>query len=579
MHRAIAFCIACTLSLCIFMPSSSAVEHDMWTIDDSQADFQEGTLTNVSVSSDGNLSIPYGIWMTLNDGNDYAAIDGFYYDSNSISTMTIETRFRTPDGNDNIIASFDRNEYWRFELGGNAGGTGDVGMCYYTNSGQVDNFGSTTNCADNEWHHAAFVFDSGDASLYVDGTLENTNSYGSTIGTHVTRYGFIGVGSEATSYDGSQGPTQWFDGDISEFRIWSVARTESQIQDNMDSSVLGDSTGLEVYYKCDEGSGNTLNDAANSNDATLYGDYEWYSEEHTEGNRVSPSWNISDVGTVGDSLINWTSEEPSGTSITIETSISTDGGSTWSSWMTATDGGSIPSLSSGQDASNMLLRCRQTLQTDDPTVSPSVWYLEMYVFREGGGGGVAIEASFVYSPHNVSVGENISFYDDSYSASNLTYWLWNFGDGSGYVGQNTSYGFGSEGVYNVSLTVENEEGLRDTVTRKINVSASTEYTMAVWHMSFIVSMFSFFGALLMMWYARDVRSSRRHVVPTLLMVLSTVMWMVTAVSALSADLFAPYVLVFSMMSFVSLVIAFRLGWSIAQDVFIGRKKNRFGWKT
>jgi len=50
----------------------------------------------------------------------------------------------------------------------------------------------------------------GEAKLFVDGREENSTTSGTTLGTGGTKYGFIGVGSEAEVFDGSQGPNTYF---------------------------------------------------------------------------------------------------------------------------------------------------------------------------------------------------------------------------------------------------------------------------------------------------------------------------------------------------------------------------------
>jgi hypothetical protein len=58
---------------------------------------------------------------------------------------------------------------------------------------------------------------------------------------------------------------------VSELRFWSVERTEAQIRDNM-YGIAPTTPGLIGYWKCNEGSGNTIADATgNENDAEIFG--------------------------------------------------------------------------------------------------------------------------------------------------------------------------------------------------------------------------------------------------------------------------------------------------------------------
>ncbi|GAO27686.1 LamG domain-containing protein [Geofilum rubicundum] len=200
------------------------------------------------------------------DGNDdYVAIQNFNYNSAGLTAFTVETWIKTNDAGDQIIASFDRNEFWRLEVNGNGAGNGQIGFDIMTDAGQLD-FGGSTRIDDGNWHHVAGVFDNGNVYLYIDGNLDNSTTRGSTFGSAgVTRYGFLGVGSEADSYNGSRGPNNYFNGSISDFRVWSVARSQAQIQASMNSGLAGSETGLEIYYKLDgSGSENTLTDVTSS---------------------------------------------------------------------------------------------------------------------------------------------------------------------------------------------------------------------------------------------------------------------------------------------------------------------------
>jgi len=115
---------------------------------------------------------------------------------------------------------------------------------------------------DGNWHHVACVYDNGAIRIYIDGVLDASTTRGATYGNGVVRYGFLGTGSEAPTYNGSTGPNSWFNGDLDEFRIWSVARTQAQIQADMNNCLIGLETGLEVNYRMDEsGSATSAPDA------------------------------------------------------------------------------------------------------------------------------------------------------------------------------------------------------------------------------------------------------------------------------------------------------------------------------
>jgi hypothetical protein len=205
--------------------------------------------------------------------DDYVAIQNHSYNGDSYQEMTVEAWIKTDDGSDQVIASFDRNQYWRLEVNGEGSGTGQIGFDIMTDAGQLD-FGGSTRIDDGQWHHVVGVFDNGNVYIYVDGVLDNSTTSGTTFGTAaLSRFGFVGVGSEADTYNGTQGPTSYFDGNIAEVRIWNVARTATEIQNSRNSALVGTETGLEVYYKMNgTGTDNiTSDDSSNGNTGSLFG--------------------------------------------------------------------------------------------------------------------------------------------------------------------------------------------------------------------------------------------------------------------------------------------------------------------
>lgn len=108
---------------------------------------------------------------------------------------------------------------------------------------------SVTRFAAKKWYHLAFTYDGSNLRLYVDGKLDFTYPH-STPGEIFTFYG-IQFGNEKSQYS--------LNGQISELRVWSVARSQAEIENNM-YVVSPDSPGLEVYWKCNEGSGTLIKD-------------------------------------------------------------------------------------------------------------------------------------------------------------------------------------------------------------------------------------------------------------------------------------------------------------------------------
>jgi hypothetical protein len=128
-----------------------------------------------------------------------------------------------------------------------------------------------------KWTHIACVFDNGNVSVYYNGSLKLTgycgrssvtfSAYGSDKGENSGRYFWIGY---------SYTDDRYFDGDISEVRIWNKCLTQEEIMaPGHFYSVDPTSDGLAAYWKCDEGAGQTLTDYANGNDLTLDNACKW----------------------------------------------------------------------------------------------------------------------------------------------------------------------------------------------------------------------------------------------------------------------------------------------------------------
>jgi len=123
----------------------------------------------------------------------------------------------------------------------------------------------------NSWIHVSGVYDgtTGTAKIYLNGVLKDTeNPVGLNGNVLSGQIPFIGSGATGLYF---------FNGKMDEVRIWNTARTITEIQNNMYSSLVGNETGLVAYYKFDQGIScgantaiTTLTDAtANNNNGTL----------------------------------------------------------------------------------------------------------------------------------------------------------------------------------------------------------------------------------------------------------------------------------------------------------------------
>ncbi|MEL7148258.1 MAG: LamG domain-containing protein, partial [Bacteroidota bacterium] len=203
-------------------------------------------------------------YLSFNGQNQYVAIEKLHFDDeNPIPQLTVEawvkTDFQGVAINDNwAIVGFDRSDFFSFYVRGDNGKVG-FSTC---SEGALNDMSGTTIVNDNEWHHLAVVYDGIDKIIYVDGVEDArvTNAHGGNpLGWYRVRFGFIGDGSEATTFDGSRNE-KYFKGELTEIRLWESVRTSSEIQDFYQKQLHGDDDGLLLYYNFNEGTGDQLID-------------------------------------------------------------------------------------------------------------------------------------------------------------------------------------------------------------------------------------------------------------------------------------------------------------------------------
>ena len=350
---------------------------DLRDADETQAEFSSGTLNDVEADTGDFLRLADTDVLSF-DGNDNYVNCGSNILSNddawSISCWIFANYI---DGRQTICGYRDESN-WSiiFRLDND---DGDKCFRVYTKDGGGNTVVTKIpNTSEDNWVHLTATFDKDTLRLYKGGSLESSQK-GSTSGYSHYDIDFT-IGRRLNDADP-------FDGLISDLCIWNTVRTQTEIQDNMNKRLNGDETGLVAYYKLDEGSGDTATDSAGSNDGTING-ASWEGPKYIfdpmnldgTGNRVV-QLDLSSLNAYSDSLIEWTATL-NGQSLTIETRYSLDGGSSWSSWQTATNGDPVPGLSSGEDLSNALLECRETLSTSDASTTPQLERRAIYLAEE-----------------------------------------------------------------------------------------------------------------------------------------------------------------------------------------------------
>ena len=125
-------------------------------------------------------------------------------------------------------------------------------------TGQNVPISGTTAITLNVWHHAAASFNGTTWAVYLDGNLEAS----ATPGLHPRSDSTQGVALGAMLMStGPFSPTAGrFQGVLDEARVWSVGRTQAQIQGTMNSE-LTSGTNLVARWGLDEASGTVVGDS------------------------------------------------------------------------------------------------------------------------------------------------------------------------------------------------------------------------------------------------------------------------------------------------------------------------------
>ncbi|WP_330444512.1 fibronectin type III domain-containing protein [Flavobacterium sp. C4GT6] len=121
---------------------------------------------------------------------------------------------------------------------------------------------------DNLWHHVAVVYDptaTNKVKLYVDGVLDVEGNLTVSVFTGSATDVRIGGRIDSSNY---------YEGAIDEVRIWNVARTQTEIQANMDAAFCGPQDNLQAYFQFNEGAAEADNTGVTTVYDSTQNDYE-----------------------------------------------------------------------------------------------------------------------------------------------------------------------------------------------------------------------------------------------------------------------------------------------------------------
>ncbi|MDE0483536.1 MAG: LamG domain-containing protein [Candidatus Poribacteria bacterium] len=160
----------------------------------------------------------------------YIAVQNHHY-ANLFPELTLAVWVKTPQRG--MIASWDRSEFFRFAVGDDVGGNAATTFVAFDVCCPIRDWFSKTDVADDDWHHVVATFDAEMKRIYVDGELDVeavTDTNNKMIGKAITRYGFIGIGSEAAAFNAGVGPNWAFNGLMDEFLMYHRALSEEEVE-------------------------------------------------------------------------------------------------------------------------------------------------------------------------------------------------------------------------------------------------------------------------------------------------------------------------------------------------------------
>ncbi len=184
----------------------------------------------------------YGQSITLDGVDDYLSV-GDFHDFAGTVPFTVEAWVNHRElVDDMILDKSSSTDGWCFFLNGTGGVT------FQRRAASVTQAASGGVVPLNTWTHVAGAYDGTTLRVYVNGVLVASTASSLSLPNTALLLN-IGRRNVTTNF--------FFAGEISDVRVWNVARTEAEIQAKMWATLTGTETGLVDYWPMSEGAGGT----------------------------------------------------------------------------------------------------------------------------------------------------------------------------------------------------------------------------------------------------------------------------------------------------------------------------------
>ncbi len=218
--------------------SSTTSDSFTYTVEDNEGEVSNVATVSISITNEGVASCGMGI--ELDGSNDWVNIPNLTLTND----FTVESWVKLAPGIDNRDALF-----------GQEGAGPDLN--FYQGKPRLYAYGNRviaqTTLVANTWYHIAITRSGSNLTLYINGAEDATGRWNGKLNLKA-----IGRGNRG-----------YFGGMLDEFRVWNIARSETEINANFDSDVALNSMGLVGYWSFNDSDQAVVDSSDFANDGSL----------------------------------------------------------------------------------------------------------------------------------------------------------------------------------------------------------------------------------------------------------------------------------------------------------------------